>query len=832
MRLRRIQAVKFGNIDGMSLGDLSPRLTVVHGPNEAGKSSLTALVRYVLYGFPTQGAVSEPPYLPLTGGTRQGRLVFSDGSDDWVIDRVAGTGGGAVEVRGPDGTQRASMLNELTAGINKSSYRLVYGFGLADLQQIEALKGKEDDLFQQLYAASAGLGARLIEARTGIDDAMSALWKKGGSASVLNRAKADRERLRLERSALEAAADSLRADAVRLEEMGPLLESVRLSRTETQVRAEQISRAAVEVERLQAEVATAQSEADRLDREADAARTAAEGAQADSSALESARMVDELAEELSGYSAQRSSMADQESRLATLEARLRTAVADTGWSQERALAAPTDAGVAEEIKAAGDRLSKARMRAEMAVSGRDAARAEGAGAAADTTSTSRPWLVPGLVVAGIGVMGTILGLTISQTLLAEFAAAFILVGAALALVGRGGAATAGGSTHGRIAAAEAECAAAEKALVTAAAAWGEWVRSRGLGEGAEDPTAVAVRYQAARTAREVETERADVALALSRIRKSVEEYVRRVRESVAPLLAESPESATADRVPEMVRRGQALVAQTRRTVNLAADAQARAEALGAEAGERRIEAGKAAAAAATVLESAGAPGFTLEQVRDLEVQSRAEAMDAAEEFDRLSGDSAQLRARIGAERRDTALGELRLAEESIDTRIAAGVREYAVLAVASRLLSQTQARYERDRQPEVVKRAEAAFSLMSEGRYTRISVPLGKEAIEVFDTASRAISPGLLSRGTAEQLYLALRIGLIEQGGEMGADLPVLMDDVLVDFSPKRAEQAARAIADLATRRQVVFFTCHPGTADLLCSVAPDVVRLELPPPA
>jgi uncharacterized protein YhaN len=45
-------------------------------------------------------------------------------------------------------------------------------------------------------------------------------------------------------------------------------------------------------------------------------------------------------------------------------------------------------------------------------------------------------------------------------------------------------------------------------------------------------------------------------------------------------------------------------------------------------------------------------------------------------------------------------------------------------------------------------------------------------------------------------------------------------------------EQAARAIADLASRRQVVFFTCHPAVADLLCGVVPEAVKLELAPPS
>jgi uncharacterized protein YhaN len=33
-----------------------------------------------------------------------------------------------------------------------------------------------------------------------------------------------------------------------------------------------------------------------------------------------------------------------------------------------------------------------------------------------------------------------------------------------------------------------------------------------------------------------------------------------------------------------------------------------------------------------------------------------------------------------------------------------------------------------------------------------------------------------------------------------------------VNFDPVRAERAARSIEDLATRHQVLYFTCHPGT--------------------
>ena len=50
--------------------------------------------------------------------------------------------------------------------------------------------------------------------------------------------------------------------------------------------------------------------------------------------------------------------------------------------------------------------------------------------------------------------------------------------------------------------------------------------------------------------------------------------------------------------------------------------------------------------------------------------------------------------------------------------------------------------------------------------------------------------PEELSRGTAEQLYLALRFGLIEEFARHAEPLPVVMDDILVNFDEARTERA------------------------------------------
>ena len=137
---------------------------------------------------------------------------------------------------------------------------------------------------------------------------------------------------------------------------------------------------------------------------------------------------------------------------------------------------------------------------------------------------------------------------------------------------------------------------------------------------------------------------------------------------------------------------------------------------------------------------------------------------------------------------------------------------WAVSTIALGLLRRTRTRYEREHRPDVVKTAEALLAAWTDGRYVRIHAPLGKQVQELERRDGVLVPLAGLSTGTAEQLYLAMRFGLVEHFGREAESLPVVMDDILVNFDPERAERAARSIEQLATRHQVLYFTCHPGT--------------------
>ncbi len=80
-----------------------------------------------------------------------------------------------------------------------------------------------------------------------------------------------------------------------------------------------------------------------------------------------------------------------------------------------------------------------------------------------------------------------------------------------------------------------------------------------------------------------------------------------------------------------------------------------------------------------------------------------------------------------------------------------------------------------------------------------------------------------MSRGVVEQLYLAVRFGYIMNYSANGEQLPIIIDDILVNFDPLRASQAARSILDIARNHQILYFSCHPETVAIFRGHIPDL---------
>jgi uncharacterized protein YhaN len=182
---------------------------------------------------------------------------------------------------------------------------------------------------------------------------------------------------------------------------------------------------------------------------------------------------------------------------------------------------------------------------------------------------------------------------------------------------------------------------------------------------------------------------------------------------------------------------------------------------------------------------------------------------------------------VAALERETDVVALATERESIIAEIREAIAEWRLLAIAESLVQGTLRRYEVERQPAVLTRAAESFSRVTEGRYTRLVAR--EEDLDVLGADGGRIDAAALSRGTAEQLYLCLRLALASEFGRLSVPLPLVMDDVLVNFDPERARLAATVLIETAADHQALLFTCHPETVDMLIGLGAGVRIIEIP---
>ncbi|TVR79308.1 MAG: hypothetical protein EA409_09365 [Saprospirales bacterium] len=174
-------------------------------------------------------------------------------------------------------------------------------------------------------------------------------------------------------------------------------------------------------------------------------------------------------------------------------------------------------------------------------------------------------------------------------------------------------------------------------------------------------------------------------------------------------------------------------------------------------------------------------------------------------------------------RQELAESELRLA--SLKSELQAEYRNWMVARIAAKVVGLCKRKYQDTRQPEVIKKTAEIFSRITEGRYINLQTEIDKEELILTELSGRRKKLEQLSRGTREQLLLALRMGLIEQYEQGGAEpLPVVLDDVLVNFDDKRAATMAAQLLAFAEKRQVLLFTCHNRMRNLMTELGSEVV--------
>lgn len=146
--------------------------------------------------------------------------------------------------------------------------------------------------------------------------------------------------------------------------------------------------------------------------------------------------------------------------------------------------------------------------------------------------------------------------------------------------------------------------------------------------------------------------------------------------------------------------------------------------------------------------------------------------------------------------------------------------QYAVTALAAELMGRTRRIYEQEKQPQVLQLASVYFSKLTHGEYRRIVMTLGHKELKAEHKDAGLMDSGMLSRGTAEQLYLAIRLALSETMSSQ-VNLPLFFDDLFVNFDEHRLHAALGLLGELSVSRQIVMMTCHRHVAEAVAGIIP-----------
>lgn len=238
----------------------------------------------------------------------------------------------------------------------------------------------------------------------------------------------------------------------------------------------------------------------------------------------------------------------------------------------------------------------------------------------------------------------------------------------------------------------------------------------------------------------------------------------------------------------------------------------------------RIEAatGQEVAAAREAIQAVGGEEGLKEKLGQLRMQAPA----CAERLKLLHTQYGEARSLLAQWEGDERVAELRIQEERLRAQAAELATRYATDKLALRLLERARRRFEEEQQPRVIQLASEHFATLTQGRYRRVFIPAGgKRELRVGD-GRRDWSAEQLSRGTREQLYLAFRLAVIQDFGETRGALPLIVDDILVNFDLERTRGTLRLLAGLSERHQVIAFTCHPWLRELFEAEGARVVEL------
>ena len=150
--------------------------------------------------------------------------------------------------------------------------------------------------------------------------------------------------------------------------------------------------------------------------------------------------------------------------------------------------------------------------------------------------------------------------------------------------------------------------------------------------------------------------------------------------------------------------------------------------------------------------------------------------------------------------------------------IRSDVENYARLKVGAMILQRAIEHYRSENQSPVLILANQYFRQLTCGEYVELTPDFdasGSSTLFGINGSGERVPVSGMSTGTADALYLALRLASLQHQMKDGKAIPVVIDDCLIQLDDSRAAAALKAFSELSEKTQVILFTHHQHLCQL-----------------
>ncbi|OUN83382.1 hypothetical protein B5G06_07500 [Flavonifractor sp. An52] len=153
--------------------------------------------------------------------------------------------------------------------------------------------------------------------------------------------------------------------------------------------------------------------------------------------------------------------------------------------------------------------------------------------------------------------------------------------------------------------------------------------------------------------------------------------------------------------------------------------------------------------------------------------------------------------------------ELELRQEEAREELERRQTEHAALETALKALDAAHAGLQARFSPALNHLAGDYLAKLTGGKYDKVSLTRQFEALAEEAGGLQSRRALALSQGTADQLYLAVRLAACKLVLPQEEPCPLVLDDALANFDDSRMALALECLEELGEERQILLFTCH-----------------------